>query len=65
MAEEADEQMSKSVRIMSKLIDKAFEDRRKAAAERAVRCLLCFDSGMDCGRFCSCEAGARLHYGHG
>lgn len=65
MAEEADEQMIRSMRIMSKLIDKAFTDRQKEAAERSVACLRCFDSGLDGGRFCRCEAGARLHYGHG
>ena len=65
MAEEADEQMIRSMRIMSKLIDKALAERKKEASERSVACLLCFDSGMDSGRFCGCEAGARLHYGHG
>lgn len=64
MAEEADEQMTRSMRIMSRLIDKALKDRQQAAEERSVSCLRCFDSGMDCGRFCGCEAGARLHYGH-
>jgi hypothetical protein len=65
MAEETDEQMIRSMRIMSKLIDNALKDRQKAAEERSVSCLRCFDSGLDCGRFCDCEAGARLRFGHG
>jgi hypothetical protein len=65
MAEEADEQMTRSMRIMSRLIDNALKDRQRTAQEQSVSCLRCFDSGLDCGRFCDCEAGARLHYGHG
>jgi hypothetical protein len=65
MAEETDEQMTKSMRIMSKLIDNAHKERQDAAKAQSATCLRCFDTGLDCGRFCDCEAGAKLHYGHG
>lgn len=65
MAEDMDEQMTQSMRIMSKLIDNALKARQKSAEERGAKCLRCFDSGIDCGRFCNCGVGARLRYGHG
>jgi hypothetical protein len=66
MASEDDErisEMASSTQIMAKLIDKALNDRRRLAENKAARCLKCFDTGLDCGVLCVCQSGAKLRFG--
>lgn len=63
MAEGSDERRRASMSIMSSLIDDAFRARTKVASGKGAACLRCFDTGLDCGRYCSCEVGAKLSYG--
>lgn len=63
VANDPDKKSALTKQRMNSYIEQAFAKRVDLAKRREAKCLLCLDTGIDCGRFCSCEAGAERAFG--